>query len=231
MIQNSVKGIKVALFDMDGLLIDSEKVYRDCWIQAAQELGYAFDEKKALTLRSLDKTLANALFIDWFSDETAYERVKARRKEIMNEKISREPLRGKPGAHRLIGELKKRGIKSAVVTASPQKRARMHLGSVGLSGLFETIITTEDVKRGKPFPDVYLYAMGKLGVKPENCLAFEDSPNGVKSAHEAGCRTVMIPDLTPFTEDLMPYVDYVYDSLADLAAELQQGLPERKITD
>mgnify|MGYP004608973607 FL=1 len=231
MIQNSVKEIKAALFDMDGLLIDSERIYRDCWIQAAQELGYTFDEGKALTLRSLDKELANALFIRWFSDETAYERVKARRKEIMNEKIRQEPLQGKPGAHRLICELEKRGIKSAVVTASPQKRAQMHLESVGLNGLFETIITTEDVKKGKPFPDVYLYAAEKLGVKPEECLAFEDSPNGVKSAHEAGCRTVMIPDLTPAAEELMPYVNYVYGSLADLAAELQQGLPERKITD
>ncbi len=227
MIQNSVKEIKAALFDMDGLLIDSEKVYRDCWIQAAQELGYAFDEEKALALRSLDKTLANALFINWFSDKTAYERVKERRKEIMNEKIKQEPLQGKPGVRSLICELEKRGIKSAVVTASPQKRARMHLGSVGLNGLFETIITTEDVKKGKPFPDVYLYAAGKLGVKPEECLAFEDSPNGVKSAHEAGCQTVLIPDLTPVTEELMPYVDYVYGSLADLAVELQQGLPER----
>ena len=224
MVRNSVKEIKVALFDMDGLLIDSERVYRDCWIQAARELGYAFDEEKALTLRSLDKTLANALFISWFSDETAYERVKARRKEIMNEKIRQEPLQGKPGVRSLICELGKRGIKSAVVTASPQKRARMHLGSVGLDGLFETIITTEDVKKGKPFPDVYLYAAGKLGVKPEDCLAFEDSPNGVKSAHEAGCQTVMIPDLTPFTEELMPYVDHTYSSLADLAEELQQGL-------
>lgn len=227
MIQNSVKEIKAALFDMDGLLIDSEKVYRDCWIQAARELGYAFDEEKALTLRSLDKTLANELFIGWFSDKTAYERVKARRKEIMNEKIRQEPLQGKPGARRLICELEKHGIKSAVVTASPQKRAQMHLESVGLNGLFETIITTEDVKKGKPFPDVYLYAAGELGVKPEDCLAFEDSPNGVKSAHDAGCRTVMIPDLTPPAEELMPYVNYVYGSLADLAVELQQGLPER----
>lgn len=231
MLQNSVKEIKVALFDMDGLLIDSEKVYRDCWIQAARELGYAFDEGKALTLRSLDKTLANELFISWYSDETAYERVKARRKEIMNKKIGQEPLQGKPGARSLILELEKRGIKAAVVTASPQNRARMHLGSVGLDGLFETIITTEAVKKGKPFPDVYLHAAGKMGAMPKECLAFEDSPNGVKSAHKAGCRTVMIPDLTPVTEELMPYVDYVYDSLADLALELQQYLPERKITD
>ena len=210
MLQDAVKEIKVALFDMDGLLIDSEKVYCACWIQAARELGYSLDEERVLTLRSLDKTLANELFVGWFSDRTAYERVKTRRKEIMAAKIRQT-----------------RGIKSAVVTASPQKRAQMHLESVGLNGLFETIITTEDVKKGKPFPDVYLYAAGKLGVKPEDCLAFEDSPNGVKSAYEAGCRTVMIPDLTPAAEELMPYVDYVYGSLADLAVELQQGLPER----
>ena len=227
MLQDAVKEIKVALIDMDGLLIDSEKVYCACWIQAARELGYSLDEERVLTLRSLDKTLANELFVGWFSDRTAYERVKTRRKEIMAAKIRQTPLQSKPGVRSLICELEKRGIKSAVVTASPQKRAQMHLESVGLNGLFETIITTEDVKKGKPFPDVYLYAAGKLGVKPEDCLAFEDSPNGVKSAYEAGCRTVMIPDLTPAAEELMPYVDYVYGSLADLAVELQQGLPER----
>lgn len=222
MLQNSVKEIKAALFDMDGLLIDSEKVYCDCWIQAARELGYAFDVERALSLRSLDKELANALFIRWFSDETAYERVKARRKEIMAEKIRHVPLQRKPGVRSLIQELKKRGIKAAVVTASPQKRAQMHLESVGLGDLFETIVTTETVKRGKPFPDVYLYAAKRMDVLPEDCLAFEDSPNGVKSAYEAGCHTVMIPDLTPPTAELIPYVEYTYDSLADLAKELQE---------
>ena len=222
MLQNSVKDIKAALFDMDGLLIDSEKIYRDCWIQAAQELGYPFDTEKALSLRSLDKELANALFIRWFSDETAYERVKTRRKEIMAEKIRQVPLQRKPGVRSLIQELEKRGIKAAVVTASPQKRAQMHLESVGLGNLFETIVTTETVKRGKPFPDVYLYAAKRMQVMPKECLAFEDSPNGVKSAHEAGCHTVMIPDLTPPAEDLMPYVEHTYDSLADLAKELQE---------
>lgn len=222
MLQNSVKDIKAALFDMDGLLIDSEKIYRDCWIQAAQELGYPFDTEKALSLRSLDKELANALFIRWFSDETAYERVKTRRKEIMAEKIRQVPLQRKPGVRSLIQELEKRGIKAAVVTASPQKRAQMHLESVGLGNLFETIVTTETVKRGKPFPDVYLYAAKRMQVMPKECLAFEDSPNGIKSAHEAGCHTVMIPDLTPPAEDLMPYVEHTYDSLADLAKELQE---------
>ena len=75
MLQDAVKEIKVALFDMDGLLIDSEKVYCACWIQAARELGYSLDEERVLTLRSLDKTLANELFVGWFSDRTAYERV------------------------------------------------------------------------------------------------------------------------------------------------------------
>ena len=181
-----------------------------------------FDTEKALSLRSLDKELANALFIRWFSDETAYERVKTRRKEIMAEKIRQVPLQRKPGVRSLIQELEKRGIKAAVVTASPQKRAQMHLESVGLGNLFETIVTTETVKRGKPFPDVYLYAAKRMQVMPKECLAFEDSPNGIKSAHGAGCHTVMIPDLTPPAEDLMPYVEHTYDSLADLAKELQE---------
>ena len=115
MLQNSVKDIKAALFDMDGLLIDSERIYRDCWIQAAQELGYTFDTEKALSLRSLDKELANALFIRWFSDETAYERVKKRRKEIMAEKIRQVPLQRKPGVRSLIQELEKREIGRAHV--------------------------------------------------------------------------------------------------------------------
>lgn len=97
MLQDAVKEIKVALFDMDGLLIDSEKVYCACWIQAARELGYSLDEERVLTLRSLDKTLANELFIGWFSDRAAYERVKTRRKEIMAAKIRQTPLQSKPG--------------------------------------------------------------------------------------------------------------------------------------
>lgn len=151
MLQDAVKEIKVALFDMDGLLIDSEKVYCACWIQAARELGYSLDEERVLTLRSLDKTLANELFIGWFSDRAAYERVKTRRKEIMAAKIRQTPLQSKPGVRSLICELEKRGIKSAVVTASPQKRAQTHLASVGLGIFLKRFLRRRQLKEENHF--------------------------------------------------------------------------------
>ena len=208
---------KVVFLDVDGVLVDSEKVFNVCWRKAAEREGYQMTYEQALQLRSLDATLAKKLFLQWYGSEDAYPAIRASRKLIMAELISSEPLVAKDGVLYFLNTVGDMSIKIAIVTSSPVSRIASYLASVGIDiSLFDKIITTEQVKRGKPFPDVYLFACNEMGCQPSECIAVEDSPNGVKSAHGAGCYTVMVPDLSPCTDDLRPYVNFNCTILTDL---------------
>lgn len=208
---------KAIFLDVDGVLVDSEKVFNACWRQAAEEEGYVMTFEQALELRSLDSSLAKGLFKKWYGNEDAYPAIRQRRKAIMAERNKTEKLEGKPGVIQFLQALNELPIKVNIVTSSPVSRITEYLGSVGIDiTLFDDVITTEQVKRGKPFPDVYEYACSAIGCAPAECVAVEDSPNGVMSAHEAGCYTVMIPDLSPCAEDIKRYVDVYSERITDL---------------
>jgi len=199
---------KVIFLDVDGVLVDSERVFNVCWRKAAASEGYSMTYEQALQLRSLDSGLAKDLFRRWYGNDNAYPAIRTTRKLIMSEDVAKEPLFAKPGVLEFLGKAKNLPVKVAIVTSSPMSRIITYLAAVGIDiSLFDSVITTEQVKRGKPFPDVYLYACKTTGFEPAECIAVEDSPNGVKSAHEAGCYTVMVPDLSPCTEGLRLFVD------------------------
>ena len=208
---------KVIFLDVDGVLVDSEAVFNSCWRKAAESEGYSMTYEQALLLRSLDSGLAADLFRGWYGNDEAYPAIRAARKLIMAEEVAKEPLRARPGVLKFLEKARRLPVKVAIVTSSPMSRISSYLASVGIDiSLFDSIITTEQVIRGKPFPDVYLYACKNVGFDPNECIAVEDSPNGVKSAHDAGCYTIMIPDLTPSTEDIRRFVDEELSSLEEI---------------
>lgn len=212
---------KAIFLDVDGVLVDSEKVFNACWRQAAEDEGYEMTFEQALELRSLDSSLAKELFKRWYGHEEAYPAIRQRRKAIMAERNKEEKLEAKLGVLEFLQQLKMLPIKVMIVTSSPVSRITEYLNTVGISmDLFDGVITTESVHRGKPFPDVYQYACEAVGLSPEQCVAVEDSPNGVKSAHEAGCYTVMVPDLSQCSEGLEQYLDVVCDSIIQLTSFL-----------
>ena len=180
--------------------------------------------EQALELRSLDSSLAKDLFKKWYGHEEAYPAIRQRRKAIMAERNKEEKLEAKPGVLEFLQQLKTLPIKVIIVTSSPASRITEYLGSVGIDiSLFDEVISTESVKRGKPYPDVYHFACKKICFKPEECVAVEDSPNGLKSAHDAGCSTIMIPDLSPLTSDLQDIVYKRYKSLKDINLSVLQN--------
>lgn len=207
------------LFDVDGVLIDSEKIYQLCWISAAKENGYFMSKEQALQLRSLDRTLAKELFLKWYGTKEAYLNIRTSRKIVMQQFLSKNKLTLKAGAIETLKYFKENNFCLSVVTSSDFEKAEKYLNSVGIYDFFTKIISTKSVDKGKPYPDVYLYACQQLNISPKECFAIEDSPNGVKSAHTAGCRTVMIPDLTPYTDDLADYVDACYSDLNEFLKE------------
>ena len=108
--------------------------------------------------------------------------------------VAEEGVDLKPGVHELLAHLKEKRIKTAIATSSPLERTLLYLTSVGLQDSFDELVSGYMVEKGKPEPDIFLYAAQKLGIEPEYCMVLEDSPAGILAAHRAGCKPVLVPD-------------------------------------
>lgn len=203
------------LFDMDGTLFDTEKHYQWAWRKAIADAGYELDASEVLKLRSLGAPYNVAQFQEWFGEEVDYRAIRQERVDLMKDMLAHEiPL--KPQVPQTLEKLRQMGYSMAVVTATAQEQAVSNLKLAGLLPFFDHVIGASMVKHGKPAPDVYLYACEVLGVQPENCYAVEDSPNGVMSAHAAGCRTIMIPDLSQPDAELSRLLYRKLDTFGEL---------------
>lgn len=211
-----IEDIKAVIFDMDGLLLDTEKLLVKFWVQAANEMGFPMTREQALALRSLHRSFAIPYLKEHFGEDFDYLKVRNRRMELMSDWLLHNPLEIKKGAAELLDYLNKNKIKAAVCTATDMERAKSYLSQVGLFEKFDAIISATMVEKGKPSPGIYLYAVERLGLEPYECMALEDSPNGVKSAAGAGCVTVMIPDLTEPCEELSRIIYAKAESLNDV---------------
>ena len=210
MSENKIMG---AVFDMDGVLIDTEKLYVRCWKQTAADFGYTMTDENVFGIRSLARKFANVKLKNMFGEEFPCAEVREHRTELMDEYIAEHGIETKKGLFAMLGYLRENGIKIAVATATPKERAVKRLEEIGALRYIDAVVGGDMVRNGKPEPDIYLMAAAELGLPPENCAAFEDSPNGIKAAYSAGCHTVMIPDLTPPDEEIMPMLSAVYESL------------------
>lgn len=193
--------MKAVIFDMDGVLIDTEKHLVRLWCQAAQEFGYDMKREHALMIRSLAGEFAEPKLQSIFGKDFEYQKVRSRRKELMSAHLEEHGIEKKAGVEETLLYLKEMKYKVAVATATDEERAKKYLEEIGIYHLFDRVVCANMVSQGKPMPDVYLYACEQIGEKPEECYAVEDSPNGVKSASSAGCKTIMIPDLTQPDEE------------------------------
>lgn len=208
--------IKAVIFDMDGVIFDTEKLLVKYWCEAANEAGFPMQREHALGIRSLARAFAIPHLQGIFGEEFDYVKIRSRRMELMGEYIKAHGLELKPGITELLDYLKSRGIPAAIATATDYERTKAYLDSVGLFGRFDRIVCAAMVKNGKPCPDIYIYAAEQLGLSPSECMALEDSPNGVRSASGAGCVTVMVPDLTQPDEELSGLIYAKADSLHDV---------------
>ncbi len=207
--------IRAVVFDMDGLLIDSEGLVREGVIRAARGMGHEMPLSLCGRMIGLPLAECLAMIQDHFGPGFDMDRfLIEERREI--EALFAEGVALKAGVIELLDHLDELGLPRAVATSSSRDAVDAHLGGHGLLARFDAVIAREDVRRHKPNPDPYLAAALALGVDAESCLALEDSHNGVRAAHAAGMMTIMVPDLLDPTEEMAEKTIHIAESLHEV---------------
>ena len=206
-LKKAIEESKALFFDLDGTLIDTEPLYFYFWKKAMESFGAHPKDEDVLKMRSLDVTLAKE-HLKSIDPDLDYDIVKARRIALMSDYLSTHEIRVKDGVFEMLH--KYFGSKDMyIVTANTVEKAQKILDETKLDPFFKGIISAKDVERGKPFPYVYEYASKYIGLKPEEIVVFEDSPNGIKSAKEAGNVVVYVLDMTYPTDEDKKFYDYL----------------------
>lgn len=214
--------IKGAIFDMDGLMFDTERLVYENWLRMMTELGYSYDlDFFKLTVGKRKKETAR-IYLEAYGADFPYWKLADMGKAMYIERVRAEGIPVKKGLFDILNYLKGKDISIALATSTSKATASMNLDIAGVTDYFDALVCGEDVKNGKPHPEVFLTASERLGLEPCECLAFEDSINGIKSAHAAGNVTVMVPDFLQPTEELVPMIDY-------LCADLERAIDVIKL--
>jgi len=211
------KPVEAVLFDMDGLLLDTEAVYIVALQAAARTLGREMPLDFCHSMIGVPGRECNVMIQEFYGDgfhiDEFRQQYSGHARRLLETRIP-----PKPGVVELLDFLAGRGLPLAVATSAGRRTAEHHLGRAGLLDRFSAVATRDDVERPKPHPDVYLEAARRLGVAPARCVAFEDSSVGLAAAHAAGAMAFMVPDiLEPLPEVRAKCVDV----LADLHAALR----------
>ena len=214
------KPIRGVLFDMDGVILDTERLYTHFWQEAARALGYPMTREQALGMRSLNRDTARKQMESYFGPDTDYNAIRGLRIQLMDAYIAENGVDPKPGIYALLDALDAHGIPAAVTTSASLERATANFKKVNLLHRFIRICQGSDVPTCKPEPEIYLYGAASLGLPPENCLAIEDSPAGILSACRAGCMPIMVPDQDQPNEETRKHLFAMADSLSDIISLL-----------
>lgn len=211
-----IRPIRGVLFDLDGLILDTEILYSRFWMEACHFYGFPMTYEQSLGMRALDRRKGAALLAHYFGPTLDYVQVRSKRVELMDAYIEENGVGLKPGIRELLAWLEEKGIATAITSSSPIPRIQKHLAFHGLENSFHKLCSGREVAMSKPAPDIYLYGAASLGLRPEECLALEDAPSGIRSAHDAGCFTVMIPDRDQPDAETLALLHGKADSLLDI---------------
>lgn len=212
--------IKGAIFDQDGLLFDTESVYQRAWIEAGRRQGVIIDPAVPRRFSGMGRKLIKEIIAAEYPELNWEEYSKTAIELAWNEQLSSIPPK-KPGLIEMLEFCRENGIKTAVASSSRIHIVRHNLTSAGVIDYFDAITTGEEVANSKPAPDIFLLAASKIGIEPKDCAVFEDAFSGIRGAHAAGMKPILIPDQAEPTDEIRQ-IAAVYPTLDAAIEELRK---------
>lgn len=220
--KTKTEAVKAVLFDMDGLVFDTERLAEKGWLQAGKMFGFPMTIKETAFIRGRNALACQRLFQEWYGESDFYIRGKEIRNSYILDYIRENGMPVKEGMHELFVYLREHGIKTALATSTQRECVEEYFKYTDLPYAFDVTVCGTEVKNGKPAPDIFLMAAEKLGVDPGQCLVLEDSPNGIRAGHAAGCKVIMIPDMDKPKENITKLCTKVYQNLREIITYLDQ---------
>lgn len=215
--------LKGAIFDHDGLMFDTEKIWQKNWNLVAREMGITLPDefKKEICGSNGQHTLD--VIQKYYHVEDGRE-IRDRVIESVAHDEIENPIEMKEGLLDILEMFKKHGVKMAVASSSPKEMILINLKRSHLEKYFEVVVSGKDVKHGKPAPDIFLLAAEKLGIDPKECYVFEDAYNGIQAGVSAGAQTIMVPDLLQPNNEIRNIVHAVCESLKEASYLIENDL-------
>lgn len=212
------------IFDMDGLMFDTERVFIMAWDYAGEKIGIG--KAGYMVYKTLGMNIASSYKVwkEEFGDGYNQEELRKYTKEFLTNYYNENKVPVKKGLYNLLDFLQKNDCKMAVASSSPRWEVEKHLKDAGIYEYFKGIICGDMVENSKPDPEIYLKACALLEANPSECYALEDSKNGLLAAHRAGCRPIMVPDLWQPDEDILKIIDGKYEDLDEVKVAFKSKL-------
>lgn len=211
-----MKEIKAIIFDMDGVLIDSERIVTKCWTIIGKEHFLEDMESAIKDCVGLNKQDTKDYMAKKYGDQFSYDQFAVQVRQMFQDEVKKEGLPLKTGVREILEYFKNENYRIGLASSSRRETVREHMITNGLMEYFQVVVTGDMVIHSKPEPEIYLRACEEIGVSPEYCAAIEDSPNGIKSAYAANMKTIMVPDMILPTPELRKMIDLEFYDLLEV---------------
>ncbi len=216
--------IELIIFDMDGLMFDTEKISYIAWNEAANKYNYKISRDLFEKTVGTNLTKTKEIYLEHFGESFPFDLIRNERVKISDEFIKANGVPIKEGLYELIQYLNKSKIKKAIATSTSRRRASNLLSLVQIDGFFDYILCGDEIKNSKPNPEIFLKVADKLKCNPNKCLVLEDSELGVIAAYQAGMIPIIVPDLKEPSKEIQSFIFSRMDNLLDVKSFLQELL-------
>ena len=200
-----MNNIKALIFDMDGVIFDTERVYLEGWTKIFKDYGYEMTKDVYISVMGTGRQNVKKVFLDVFGQDLPINEMYIKKDEQLMDAISKGLVPLKEGAKELLKAAREKGYKTALATSSRRERLDIQLKSKNMEEYFDTIVCGDDISKGKPDPEIFLSACYKLDLKPEECIVIEDSPAGIKGAYDGKMTGFHVEDLKEADDEILKY--------------------------